>query len=123
MADPVKPTHAAPAPTAAPVSREEANRQAEQANKARSDAREAANKKLDEDDKARHDANVEAGKRQAESKPTPTQRENDLAKLGLLDPDEKEDDGSGPEVMPGALRRDVSAEDAAKYKTRDVTKK
>jgi len=122
MADPVKPT-VTPAPTAAVVTPEEAKRQAEQANKSRDDARQAADKRLDEEAKARHEANVEAGRRQAEGKPTPTQRENDLAKLGLLDHDEKEDDGSGPEIMPGGLRRDISAEDAAKYRTRDVTKK
>jgi len=32
------------------------------------------------------------------STPTPTQRENDLAKVGALDIDAKEDDGSGPEI-------------------------
>lgn len=36
--------------------------------------------------------------REAASRPTPTQRENDLARVGALDLDNKEDDGSEPEV-------------------------
>ena len=46
----------------------------------------------------RDKANLEAMKRMDSSKPTPTQEENDLAKLGIQ-VDEKEDDGSGPTVI------------------------
>lgn len=44
-------------------------------------------------------ANTEAMRRQDESQPTPTQEENDLARLGqpVLN---KEDDGSGPDRIP-----------------------
>jgi hypothetical protein len=42
--------------------------------------------------------NEAAMKRMDESKPTPTQEENDLAKLGVL-VDQKEDDGSGKTVI------------------------
>lgn len=53
-------------------------------------------------------------------KPTPTQAENDRAKLGfdsLKDLDDKEDDGSGEEV------RDLSADRAGAYKTRSLESK
>jgi hypothetical protein len=41
--------------------------------------------------------NTAAMKRMDESKPTPTQEENDMARLGVLV--EKADDGSGPTVI------------------------
>src|SRR4029077_14841385 len=43
-------------------------------------------------------ANEEAMKRMASSQPTPTQEENDLARIGIV-VDEKEDDKSGPTVI------------------------
>jgi hypothetical protein len=112
MADPVH-------PTAPVVSAEESRLRTEAATRARADAQAAAIKKLDEDDKARQEAIVEAGQRQLKMKPTPTQRENDLAKLGLLDIDSKEDDGSGPD--PHDLQqRALTADAQGRYKTRDV---
>jgi hypothetical protein len=86
------------------------------------EARQAAARKIDQESKARHEANVEADQRRSQSKPTPTQRENDLAKLGALDHDSKEDDGSGPDMATVTRREVVSNDDPAKYKTRDVTK-
>lgn len=76
-------------------------------------------KKLDEDEKRRVDQINQVGERESQSKPTPTQRENDLAKLGLLDIDSKEDDGSGPDVPPQNTRRTVEGQ----YNTRDMNKK
>ena len=46
----------------------------------------------------RKKANEEAMKRMESSQPTPTQEENDLAKLGVV-VEEKEDDKSGPTVI------------------------
>ena len=43
-------------------------------------------------------SNQEAMKRMDSSQPTPTQEENDLAKLGVM-VDEKEPDGSGPTII------------------------
>jgi hypothetical protein len=43
-------------------------------------------------------SNLEAMKRMDSSQPTPTQEENDLAKLGIA-VDDKQDDGSGPTVI------------------------
>ena len=43
-------------------------------------------------------SNLEAMKRMDSSQPTPTQEENDLAKLGVM-VDEKEPDGSGPTII------------------------
>ena len=46
----------------------------------------------------RKKANEEAMKRMESSQPTPTQEENDLAKLGVV-VEEKQDDKSGPTVI------------------------
>jgi len=104
------------------VHSEDAKARAEALAKARVEAQAAANKRLDEDDKARVERNAEAEKRRTQAKPTPTQREADLAKLGLLDIDSKEDDGSGPEVMPAHVRRAAVADEEAvqRYKTREA---
>jgi hypothetical protein len=54
------------------------------------------------------------------STPTPTQEENDLAKLGVV-VDPKADDGSGPEMQMQMVRRTVEAKPAqAGYATRSV---
>jgi hypothetical protein len=42
----------------------------------------------------------------AQSKPTPTQEENDLLKLGLMHPDEKVDPGN-PEMPPPGVQQEV----------------
>lgn len=100
--------------------------------KARIAQREATNKanadtlKNQRDERAK--LNAEADKRMSESKPTPTQEENDLARLGspVL---EKEPDGSGPDphnqplgaTAPKApVKRDAAADNQpATYKTRE----
>ena len=100
-----------------PATPEEQKKRAEQAKADADKRRDEASKKLDEDDKARHEAVVEAAKRE-EGKPTPTQRELDLVKLGHTI-EEHEDDGSGPEVLPGASRRDMTGQvGGGKYKTK-----
>ena len=45
-------------------------------------------------EKVKEQQNAEYYEREAAMKPTPTQSENDLAKVGALDIDSKEDDGS-----------------------------
>ncbi|WP_028164117.1 hypothetical protein [Bradyrhizobium elkanii] len=65
--------------------------------------REAAKKKLAEAREARD----KESERMAKAKPTPTQEENDLARLGVY-VGEHEDDGSGPDPhQPGAARKPV----------------
>lgn len=127
MADPVKPAGAGNTPPNAPPvapaqQAAQADRRVEQTRESAENARDAAKRKLQDEAKARHDANVEADQRRGDMKPTPTQEENDLAKLGHP-VDEKEDDGSGPEVLPVNARRDASPDDPARYKTRDMSKK
>ena len=56
------------------------------------------NAMLQEQREQRATANEEAMERMDSSQPTPTQEENDLARLGIQ-VDEKEDDGSGPTVI------------------------
>ena len=62
--------------------------------KAQDDARKAVQEQREE--RAKHTA--EAVKRMESTQPTPTQEENDLAKVGVV-VDEKEDDGSGETVI------------------------
>ena len=66
---------------------EAAKKTAEDARKAFQEQREQMNK-----------ANEEATLRVTRAKPTPTQEENDLARIGIH-VDEKEDDGSGENVI------------------------
>lgn len=80
------------------------------------EARAEAVKKLDADDAAR----VEAAKAKTYGNPTPTQREADLAKLGLLDIDAKEPTGAEPD--PHALKdKALAAQEAAGYKTKKLS--
>jgi hypothetical protein len=76
---------------------ESAAKAAEAANKRRKDAA--------EDYKKDNDRRAELNKKQAEvmenSRPTPTQEETDLARLGLLHPDDKSATGN-PEMPPVA---------------------
>lgn len=72
--------------------------------------------------------NQEAEERMAASTPTPTQEENDLAKVGALDLDSLQDDGSGPdpnvplEAAPLGRRRQMTPDNTAGgYRTRAVT--
>jgi len=92
------------------------------ATEAREKFQKAATEGVDKRTEEMKKANEEFYARGAASKPTPTQRENDLAKVGALNIDEKEDDGSGPDLQLVMRREAVSGDDAAKYKTRNVTK-
>lgn len=75
-----------------------------------------ARKVLDEDKKRRESGMAEYDKRVQESRPTPTQEENDLAKLGV-DVVDKEPDGSPTEEEADDIRiKEMQAR--ASYKTR-----
>jgi hypothetical protein len=75
---------------------------------------------LAKDSEARKKQNEEVAKRMESSKPTPSQEENDRARLGD-DVKEKADDGSGPEVK-FTLQREVTADKPSQqgYGTRQV---
>jgi len=104
---------------------------AEDRRKAREAAAKTAQDTLDAQAKERAFNNSEADRRMNQTKPTPTQQEIDLARLGhpVM---EKEDDGSGPD--PGMLspedqrklrdetdkRRASAASGSAPYKTREA---
>lgn len=65
-------------------------------------------------------ASAETFARMQGSRPTPTQIEVDLAKVGALDLDApKEDDGSGPEMVH--VRALVPADEAGGYNTRAMS--
>lgn len=49
----------------------------------------------------------ESTERMESSTPTPTQEENDRARLGILDIDDKQDDGSGPDPRNQPLQMPV----------------
>ena len=85
--------------------------------KAVDDRRKAAEAQADEGARVKEEAVAQAN-RYADAQPTPTQRENDLAKLGVHVAD-KEDDGSGPDV---AVVRSVQPvqQGSAPYNTRDA---
>jgi hypothetical protein len=72
-------------------------------------------------------ANTEAMRRQDEARPTPTQDENDLARIGhhVMD---KEHDGSGPDLVQNprdedVRRREMEASGKAGYQTREAAVK
>lgn len=89
--------------------RQASREQAERAAKAEKERREAQTKGVDERLAERDRSVAEFYEREAGVKPTPTQRENDLAKVGALDIDAKEPDGSESDeehqhrVMQGRL--------------------
>jgi hypothetical protein len=83
--------------------------------------RKAAEKSIDDDAKARADS-VAASEQIMASQPTPTQREADLAKMGV-DVSEKEDDGSGPDPNEDVRKQATPAVAPAKYETRDAKPK
>ena len=85
--------------------------------------KEARTKALDEQRAEIDKRNAEKMEWQAKAKPTPTQREADLAKLGALNEfDEKEDDGSGTEEEYRARALEPGPKDpiTAGYETREV---
>ena len=88
---------------------------------ARDKARDDARKALDEQREERAKATAQAVHRMESTQPTPTQEENDLARLGV-GVDEKEDDGSGQTIIE---RRIVANEPLGPhgYETRAVKPK
>ena len=84
----------------------------------------AIKEQLAKDAEARKKSNEEAAKRMEASKPTPSQEENDRARLGD-DVSKKEDDGSGPEVKL-VMTRQVEADKPGQgqaYQTRQIPPK
>jgi hypothetical protein len=79
---------------------------------------EAAKKELDAGRELLEKSRAEYAERM-KGKPTPTQRENDLAMLGQHVV-EKEDDGSGPDLAVRAVEAEAS-KPAAAYQTRQAT--
>jgi len=75
-------------------------------------------KAMQEQREQRAIANEEAMERMDSSQPTPTQEENDLARLGIH-VDEKEPDGSGPTVITKTIVANVPLG----YDTKDVQAK
>lgn len=73
--------------------------------------------KTSDDAAAREKANLDHQRVMDESQPTPTQAELDAAKLGALDVDAKEDDGS-PKEDAEIQSRAVRSEQAAPYRNR-----
>lgn len=68
--------------------------------------------------KAKEEQNADFYKREASLQPTPTQAENDLARVGALDVDKKEDDGS--EWETDAQRRVMEGKIDNPYDTRSL---
>jgi hypothetical protein len=90
--------------------------------KAMADNRAAMAKVVEENARAAAERAKEQEAKQMGVQPTPTQRENDLARVGALDIDDKEDDGSGPDPhappMQPMARNVAAAAPAAPYSTR-----
>lgn len=102
---------------------EHANREAaKRAADAEKERRETAYSTLQAQRATANKAHQETVARMESSTPTPTQEENDMAKLGILDIDKKQDDGSGPELVHRTV---VAAgpqpgEDEETYRTRQM---
>jgi hypothetical protein len=79
----------------------------------------AAKKKLAEDRAARDKASKEAAKTASETKPTPTQEENDLAAMGVPVA-EHEADGSGPDPNVPQAKQMEAGKTKPAYATRQV---
>ena len=77
-------------------SRQQADAAAKQRTEDEKKRTEATKKKLADEREAREKASKASGKAAADSKPTPTQEENDLVASGVP-VQEHEDDGSGPD--------------------------
>ena len=87
-------------------------------NQARKKAQDESRKAVQEQRDERAKLTAEAVKRMESTQPTPTQEENDLAKLGIH-VDEKEPDGSGPTV----ITKTVVANVPLGYDTRSIEAK
>lgn len=124
MADKIPVVNPNPVPLTSPTTPYPADQTAASAAaaaRATAEERRHANRKGVEDRAAAMEAsNLEAMKRMDSTKPTPTQRENDLAKVGALNIDEKEDHGAENEQV--AMRRTMEAKLSGEpYATRNVS--
>lgn len=95
--------------------RQEADERARKASEDLKKKQENAKARLDDEQKERDENNKRAAKVMEESRPTPTQRENDLAKLGAFNPDDREPD-ENPSMPSLEKQREEAAE---KQKQRD----
>jgi hypothetical protein len=77
-------------------------------------------KAMQEQREERAKATAEAVKRMESTQPTPTQEENDLAKIGIA-VDEKEDDGSGETIIERTIVANQPLGPGG-YQTRSVKK-
>jgi len=82
--------------------------------------RDDARKAFEENRELVNRANEEAMQRVANSQPTPTQEENDLARLGII-VEEKENDRSGPTEITRTFTANVPVGPHG-YETRSVKK-
>lgn len=90
--------------------------QAEEANrKAAHDAQQKRRVAFEQEKKAVAERPQQTG--DAGQKPTPTQAENDEIRAGIRHPDDKEDDGSGPDLR-FVRRLESNDDDRRKYETR-----
>jgi hypothetical protein len=90
-------------------------------NEARKKAQDESRKAMEEQREERKKLTEEAMKRMSESQPTPTQEENDLAKLGIQ-VEEKQDDKSGETVITRTVVANVPLGPHG-YETRSVRSK
>jgi hypothetical protein len=88
---------------------------------ARKKAQEETRKAMEEHREERAKATAQAVHRMESTQPTPTQEENDLAKLGIA-VDEKEDDGSGETIIERTIVANKPLGPGG-YETRAVKKK
>jgi hypothetical protein len=84
------------------------------------DALAVAKERLAKEKEAADKSTAEASEQLSKGKPTPTQEENDLAKLGAA-LDEHEDDGSGPSPTYHTVRTVEADKPAGGYQTRQAT--
>lgn len=119
MPEPTKTT--SPTPPPAQPTPAQVKAQSDEAAKQRKEQRAETEAQLDEDDKEREEAAIKDGQERLKVKPTPSQRESDLARLGQLHPDDREPSGAPPE--PGSkAAKDREREKAGDYKSRDLKK-
>lgn len=108
----------APQVPQAPQAARRDERQPNQQQQADVRGRDAAARRREEHEKAREErANRPQQVGEAGQRPTPTQQENDEIRNGLRHIDDKEDDGSGPDIQFGMRRVDAGSKDGG-YETR-----
>lgn len=95
---------------------------AKKAARAADEARDAAEQSVGDQRKAMLLSNAAAMERMDNSRPTPTQEENDLARVGALDHDAKEDDGS-PDEQELVDRTMLAKSSGLSYDTREMAQR